>query len=298
MRRGLPWFRLYTRLIQSPKVGRLTDDGISPQPGEAKLGRLVKLWCLTCDNGGVLPSIADAAFMLRMTEEEVLRTFDALKAEGWLDDTPEGLVPHNWQEHQRASDYSTERVREHRERKRCTKQGETVSETESTVSSETGAKRSGGVSGETNGNVSVTVQNRAEGEHKEMRGEVNVLPFPRSTSRVSSPLMDRFQEITERYPNPTGVDAAARQWISMLDTGEIHEGNVEEVFIGLDRWLISATAKEDGGKFMPSLKRWMEERRWKDAPRPAEVDRPLKVSSEGNDPYAVWVPARKDADAA
>jgi hypothetical protein len=140
------------------------------------------------------------------------------------------------------------------------------------------------------------VQNRIE--EKQIRGEQNLVPFPRSASRKSSPLVDRFQEIAERYPNPTGVDAAARQWISMLDTGEIHEGNVEEVFIGLDRWLISATAKEDGGKFMPSLKRWMEERRWKDAPRPAEVERPLKVSSEGNDPYAIWVPAQKGADAA
>jgi hypothetical protein len=275
-------------MVHSPKIGRLKDDGINPQPGEAKLARLVKLWCLACENGGVLPSVTDAAFILRMTEEEVQRTLDALKAEGWLDESPDGLTPHNWQEHQRASDSSTDRVREYRERKRYTKQGETVSETGDGVSSETGTKRSMP--------VSVTVQNRTE--EKQRRGEENIVPFLRSSSRASSPLVDRFQEIAARYPNPTGVDAAARQWISVLDTGEIHEGNVEEVFSGLDRWLVSATAKEDGGKFMPSLKRWMEERMWKDAPRPAEVERPLKISSEGNDPYAIWVPAQKGADAA
>lgn len=288
MKRGLFWFRVYSRMVHSPKIGRLTDDGITPQPGEAKMARLVKLWCLTCENGGVLPSVADTAFLLRMSEEEVRRTFDALKAEGWLDESPDGLTPHDWQEHQRSSDSSTERVREHREKKRYMKQGETVSVTGDAVSGETGEKRS----------IPVSETSQIRVEKREIREEENIVPFPRSASRASSPLVDRFQEIALRYPNPTGVDAAARQWISMLDTGEIDEGNVEDVFTGLDRWLVSATAKEDGGKFMPSLKRWMEERRWKDAPRPAEVERPVKVSSTGNDPYAIWVPAKKDAGAA
>jgi hypothetical protein len=122
------WFRLHTGLLNNPKYQRLSDQ---------LKARLIDLWCVGGLHDGVLPGVADVAFLLRTTEDDAQETIEALKAAHFLDQTDRGLQPHDWDEWQYVSDSSTGRVQKHRERKRSRNVSVTVPETEhSTAESE------------------------------------------------------------------------------------------------------------------------------------------------------------------
>lgn len=113
------WFRFYSEAVEDPKVQKLTPS-------------LFKVWvnllCVASQNGGVLLSVGDMAFKLRMSEHDMQSSLDELIMLGLVDIIEPGkLIPHNWLQRQYVSDLSTERVK--RFRKRFMKRNETVSET-------------------------------------------------------------------------------------------------------------------------------------------------------------------------
>jgi hypothetical protein len=100
------WLRLYTDVLDDPKVQRLD-------------GELFKAWinllCLAKAGDGLLPSIEDIAFKLRSgSEENAKRLTDELVKRGLLDSDGMNLTPHNWHGRQFDSDSSTERVQRYR----------------------------------------------------------------------------------------------------------------------------------------------------------------------------------------
>jgi hypothetical protein len=103
------WFRVYDDLVDDPKVQRL-------DPSLFKA--LINLWCLTSANDGVLPSIDEIAFKLRIKPEKARRVLTDLRAAGLVDDDERGARPHNWDARQFISDVSTPRVKRFRERRR------------------------------------------------------------------------------------------------------------------------------------------------------------------------------------
>ena len=123
-----PWLRLYVELLDDPKVQRLPPA-------------LFKLWinllCVAARCAGVLPATSDLAFMLRAAPDSLAGSVAELLAGGLLDETPDGLRPHNWDRRQYRSDNSTARVRQHRDKLRnvsrnvSVKRHETVTETPS-----------------------------------------------------------------------------------------------------------------------------------------------------------------------
>jgi hypothetical protein len=102
------WFRLYESVVHDPKLQRL--------PGDVFKG-LVNIWCLTSSAGGTLPDPKDIAFHLHMKPSKVQSLITRLRSAGLLDETKNGLVPHNWNGRQFKTDVSTERVRRFRERR-------------------------------------------------------------------------------------------------------------------------------------------------------------------------------------
>jgi hypothetical protein len=117
---GLPWFRFYTAAIDDPKVQRLSPH-------------LFKTWvnllCLAGQGGGILPSIDDIAFRLRLSAQDAECHVSDLVLAGLIDITAsKALTPHNWTTRQRHADVSTSRVRKFRARNGV-KHDETVSET-------------------------------------------------------------------------------------------------------------------------------------------------------------------------
>lgn len=99
------WFRVYDDLADDPKVQRLPA---------ALFKSLINLWCLASQCGGVLPSVADIAFKLRISAEKAAAMLSGLKNAGLIDEIEGGLAPHNWGGRQFTSDSSAERVKRHR----------------------------------------------------------------------------------------------------------------------------------------------------------------------------------------
>ncbi len=103
------WFRFYTNSLNKPKVQKLPPE-------------LFKAWvnllCVASVHGGTFPSSADIAFELRCSEGSVDDWMGSLIAHRLIDETTQGLRPHDWEEHQYPSDSSTERSRKFRQRQR------------------------------------------------------------------------------------------------------------------------------------------------------------------------------------
>lgn len=103
------WFRFYDCALDDPKVQKLPGD-------------LFKVWvnllCVASRNNGALPAIDDLAFMLRQSSDTVSDMMSELMRVGLIDESEQGLTPHNWSERQYQSDSSAERMRKHRAMKR------------------------------------------------------------------------------------------------------------------------------------------------------------------------------------
>lgn len=100
---------MYADVLDDPKVQRLPPD-------------LFKAWvnllCLASRNDGVLPSIEDISFALRMSQDVTRDMVVTLSRHGLLDGDDE-LSPHNWAERQFKSDSAEDaKIRKRRQRER------------------------------------------------------------------------------------------------------------------------------------------------------------------------------------
>ena len=103
------WFRSWVDKLDSPKVQRLSD---------AHYRAWDSLLCAACKYDGVLPSLADVAFLLRRSRPATGRLIEALMRAGLFTRTERGIEPHDWNEWQYKSDASAERMRRLRQRHR------------------------------------------------------------------------------------------------------------------------------------------------------------------------------------
>ena len=91
-------------------------------------------------------------------------------------------------------------------------------------------------------------------------------------------LYSKYEEFLQRWPaDKRGVDLGAQVWITLVDSGEITEASLHEVFEGLERWQASELWKKDNGKYIPAIANpqatgWLQKRAWKDHPKAAEED--------------------------
>lgn len=106
-RREQPWLRLYTNILENPKVQRLKPEVFRAW---------VNVLALYKRNNEVMPPIDEIAFALRCSEKDARRYVAELVKAGLLDEADDGLMPHNWDDRQFSSDTSKERQRAYRER--------------------------------------------------------------------------------------------------------------------------------------------------------------------------------------
>lgn len=99
------WWRAYSEAVDDPKLQRLPGDAFKAW---------FNLMCMASANGGILPSMVDIAFKLRMPEGRAAAIVATLTSAGLIDATETGLVPHNWNGRQFKSDVSTDRVKRFR----------------------------------------------------------------------------------------------------------------------------------------------------------------------------------------
>lgn len=126
------WWRAYDHSVDNAKLQRLPGD-------------LFKAWynlcCLASANKGTLPSMADLAFKLRVSEAKARNVVETLQQLRLVDEEGGAFRMHEWDEYQYKSDVSTERVKRFRKRARNVSSAvaETPPESESDTDSEANA---------------------------------------------------------------------------------------------------------------------------------------------------------------
>lgn len=174
------WFRYYDDSVNDPKVQRLPD---------AIFKAWVNLLCLASKNGGVLPSVADCAYALRLDERKMQSILEQLSECGLFDESEDGLKPHNWDGRQYKSDVSTNRVKRFRDKKRNVSVN--VSETLDETAPDTEQNRTESEQTRARGNVSETVSAKVRGRITEAFAKGNSPNIP-NTSRVDIWLAQGF----------------------------------------------------------------------------------------------------------
>lgn len=110
------WFRYYDDALNDPKVQRLSGDMFKAW---------VNLLCVASKNGGEIPSLAEAAFSLRLPETKTGAIVADLAKRELLDPVEGGYFrPHNWGKRQYKTDVTdptnAERQKRFRDRHRNT----------------------------------------------------------------------------------------------------------------------------------------------------------------------------------
>jgi len=179
------WFRLYDDVLNDPKVQRLS-------------GETFKLWinllCIASKHGGVLPSLDDLAFQLRLPALVCKTEIDTLKSAGLIDGDKK-LKPHGWDKRQYKSDTSTERVKRFRER--CRNAPETVNETVPDTDTETDTEK----------NIKRVISPRGSRLENEWKPSVEDLDFARQLGVDGSKEAERFRDYWIAQPGQKGVKA-------------------------------------------------------------------------------------------
>jgi hypothetical protein len=108
--RSLYWIKLYHEILRDPKMGRLPDRAWR---------RCIELFLLAGENGmdGVLPSLEDIAWGLRIPMDELTEDVETLKAAGIIHQNDGHLIVTNFAERQAASS-NAERQAQYRDRQR------------------------------------------------------------------------------------------------------------------------------------------------------------------------------------
>lgn len=188
----------------------------------------VNLICLAKLGDGKLPDLKATAWRLRRSEKETTEAIAALVEAGLLDNLDGSVTPHDWSEHQYTSDSSAERVKRYREKQR-------------------------NVSGNVTPGVTVTVQSRAEQIQSRNRAEQSGATAPELA----------FERLWERHPKRVRRHPAEQALTGLLSPlppenqsallAEIEAGHV---------WQFAPPPTDT--RFVPSLDRWLLDRRWTD----------------------------------
>jgi hypothetical protein len=101
------WLRLYSEVLDDPKIQRLPVD---------LRWRWIELLCLanSSEPRGYLPSVIDISFRLRLPEAKTADVLKGLIAAGLLEGPMDHLRPHSWDQRQPVSDNAAERMNNRR----------------------------------------------------------------------------------------------------------------------------------------------------------------------------------------
>jgi len=237
MARPDSWFRMYNTTLDNPKAQRLSGDLFKGW---------INLLCLASKSGGVLPSVSDIAFALRMDETAVETLLETLHARELLDLEGDDYTPHDWDDLQFKSDKSTDRVAKYRERHK---------------------KQT--VTGNVSCNVSETAQEKSRTDHS--REDTPIVP--KGTSRPKD-----FDSFWTLYPEKVGKDAALKAWNKRKKAGDLP--SLEVLVEAIGRYIDAKPA--DRAYCNPST--WLNQGRWQDVPSstaaPAVTTNPTKALTD------------------
>jgi hypothetical protein len=294
---GLNWWKMHHGLLDDPAIIRAAPEVV---------GWWVKVLAVACRRGGTLgdldaeSELEKLAALLRLEAGgewdtgKAREIVDVLRARKLIERIEGADRPRNWDKFQ--GEGSTPRTRKHRESKRAmltgTERTDEALRDESMDREQTEHPGRSSRFGNT-GNVPDvsgvpgTQIRREESRGEEKRETQRHPPCIVPVGELERPdLMAEFHAWIERYPRQTNTDAACREWISLVDVGEITATDVPEIMAGLARWLESASWEDQDGKFIPRPDRWLQQKLWRDHP-------PKGAAAKSRESYPEWHPPNK-----
>lgn len=271
-----PWLRLYTEILNDPKLARLTDE---------QFRTYIRLLCAvkTYDRRGQLPPDEDTSFMLRLSLAAWRKSRDALIRIGLIDitETPQGkaLSIHGWNRRQYESDHSHERVARYRKRQKavtCNAQSplhvtppDTETDTDTDISPPTPSRKREG-------------------------SETDTAP-PRTSNgpdltRYAAAIHARHPR--HRRPALQAVERALAA-VCMESTDPLRTAQtIDNHHAG---WCSSEEWTGDGGRYAPSLLKWLDPRgcRWMQEPPESEPADWQPPEEDRFDEKGMWIPPER-----
>lgn len=111
MKKERPWLRLYSELLNDPKVQNLPDSMFKAYINTLCIAGMAK-------PRGTIPPLEDYAFLLHVGKKQAEKIRNFLKISELLEENSDGFFIHNWDERQFESDNVTIRTQRHREKKK------------------------------------------------------------------------------------------------------------------------------------------------------------------------------------
>ncbi len=227
------WFRFYAETLDNAKVQQLS----------AKIFKLwVNLLCVGADRAGELPELSKLAFRIREPETQLSRDIQTLIEQNLVDvDSTGTYMLHDWNEWQRETDVSTDRVRRYREKmKRDTKRNETVTETPSE-------------------------ENRIEQIQKQSVVRVS------SNGKDYEPPPDLWPWFSETYPGQLNLDYDCRVFVSVIQTPD----DAERLRANLPLWCASPGWEQP--RYVPKAENFLSKRQWRNPPKQLVETNPHEI---------------------
>jgi hypothetical protein len=221
----MKWFRLYSEVLDDPKVQQLHP---------AMFKHWINLLCLASqtDRDGLLPDEAAIAFRLRVRPTQVSTIIDALIDARLIDRVdcpakPLQLFVHKWQDRQQKSDDVAQRVARHR------------------------------AANQENVTLQETLQKRSRVEEDKNRQEES--REDENTTRAG-PREERFETFWSAYPRKVKKDAARKAF----EKRKVDEALLLKMLAALDWQRTSPDWIKDGGQFIPHPSTWLNAAQWED----------------------------------
>lgn len=249
----MAWIESHQEVGRHPKTKKLARLlGVSLP---AAVGHLHYLWWWALDfaQDGVLDKydaedIADAM----QWEGDADQLVEALLSSGYIDDTDDGLVVHDWHDY---AGKLLERRAKDRARKRAA--------AEASDSPQDFRRNSNGTDeeGEETPSASfVTVPNSTIPNHTVHDRTVPDSTEP--TSEAQTLQERRFTEFWQAYPKKVGKASCLKAWKKLKPTTELFD----HIMTSLGSQKHSEQWQREGGRFIPNPLTWLNQGRWDDEP--------------------------------
>jgi hypothetical protein len=229
------WFRFYDTALDDPKVQRLTPD-------------IFKAWvnilCLASRNEGILPSMHDIAFALRLPDHQADTIIMALIEAGLLEDNQGDLIPHNWHKRQFLDRTNAQRQRRYRERLKVETSRNAV----------------------TNDHDNVTITSQDTDTDTDTDSSLRSESKSKIKLKKNSEGDADFAAFWIAYPRKTAKEAGRKAWVAATK-----RATAGEIMAGLSRYSFSTDPQ-----FIPHPATWLNQHRWADETASSNADEPRK----------------------
>lgn len=241
-----PWIRLYSEIIDDPKVQLL-------EPEHFRMW--INFMCLASDNGGKVELSKQVSWRLRVSQQQLSECVNVLIDGGLLDkDEAGGVWIHKWKERQFESDDRTKVTREWRKKQK----------THACDADETRMKISNCENEIFNGVSSVVSRNNIETVSDTDTDTDKHMSIAEATDEYDSGLAtpekhpSRFAEFWQLYPRKDGKAAAEKLFRSQAKS----PAKAETIIGALRQHLPGLKARDP--QYRPHARTWLSQRRWED----------------------------------